>query len=142
MPLRFVSLNLKSLFTFFLSKSQKDTILCYLYSHKEQYYLELVKNYKNTAVVHHGDSLSLRVISTANTVTEMLSLLDLMSFRTAEFNSFWNSTRWADVKPVKTGKKKLKINRKCIHHLKNRIQGPQCKSMSVHWVTKYMVKNW
>lgn len=44
-------------------------------------------------------SLSLRVISTAKTVTEMLSLLDRMSFRTAAFNSLWNSPRNADVNP-------------------------------------------
>ena len=42
----------------------------------------------SAAIEHQLYSLSLRVISTANTVTEMLSLLDLMSLRTAEFNSF------------------------------------------------------
>lgn len=71
---------------------------------KNPYYcsLQLFKHCKNTAVLHHSHSLSLRVISTASTVAEMLSLLDLMSFRTAQFNSCWNSPRWADVKPFKT----------------------------------------
>lgn len=47
----------------------------------------------------HLYSLSLRVMSTANTVTEMLSLLDRMSFKTTEFNSLLNSPRLSDVKP-------------------------------------------
>ena len=44
-------------------------------------------------------SLSLRVMSTARTVTEMLSLLERKSFSTAEFNSLLKSPKWADVKP-------------------------------------------
>lgn len=58
-----------------------------------------VNNNGSKAFAHHLYSLSLRVISTAKTVTEMLSLLDLMSFRTAEFNSLWNSPSKADVNP-------------------------------------------
>lgn len=46
-------------------------------------FFHLIINFKR-----HLYSLSLRVMSTANTVTEILSLLERMSFRTAEFSSF------------------------------------------------------
>ena len=44
-------------------------------------------------------SLSLRVMSTASTVTEMLSLLERMSFSTAELSSLLNSPKCMLVNP-------------------------------------------
>lgn len=40
-------------------------------------------------------------MSTASTVTAMLSLLERMSFNTAEFSSLLNSAKFAFVKPEK-----------------------------------------